>query len=318
MTTLAIIGRAMRRAMQWRLLVLSPIVLWAAAAATLIPLLGFLGGLFDHSTRWRELTAPLDSAAIAGLAKAMMTPAAAGLLAGIGTSLLLTALLAPFLAGAALVAAEERPRFRALLSGAAGYYGRMLRLQIAALLPLGVALIIARIAMAWASRVSERAVSEAATHTSHRIALLVVALAVFLTQLVADAGRARLATEPHRRSALFALGAGLKLVVKRPLQVLAIGLSPTLISLAAAAVLLVVRQQIAQSGVAALLLAFGFAQLAVAAIAWGHAARLCGLVEITRAPGASRGAARAPAPSAGRASPPTSDDDTSVADPSQG
>jgi hypothetical protein len=316
MTPLASIGRAMRRPLQWRLLVLSPIVLWVAAVATLIPLHGFLGGLLDHSTRWRELTASLDSAALAGLAKALLTPAAAGLGAGIATSLVLTAVLAPWLAGAALVVAETdaRPRFRALLSGAAGYYGRMLRLQIAALLPLAVALIIASLALAWASGVSDRATSEAATHTSHRIALLVAALAVVLAQLVADAGRARLAVEPHRRSALFALGAGIKLVVNRPLQALAIGLAPTLVSLLIAAVLLVVRQQIAQSGVAALVLAFGFAQLAVASIAWGHAARLCGLVEIARALGAR---AAAPPPRAAPPEPPGSDTAAPVADPPQ-
>jgi hypothetical protein len=100
-----------------------------------------------------------------------------------------------------------------------------------------------------------------------------------------------LAVEPARRSALFALGAGVQLVVKRPWRALAIGLSSTLVSLASAAVLLVLRQQIAQSSVAALLLAFLLAQLAVASIAWGHAARLCGLVEIARELGASRGAA---------------------------
>lgn len=293
MNTLALIGRAMRRPLQWRLLVLSPVVLWVAAAATLLPLLGFLGGLFDHSTRWRELTASLDSAGLAELAKAMTAPAVAGLEAGIGTSLVLTALVAPFLAGAALVVAEAdaRPSFRELLSGAAGHYGRMLRLQIAALLPLAVALILASVAIAWASGVSDRATSEAATHTSHRLALGVAAFAVFLAQLVADAGRARLAVESDRRSALFALGAGIKLVVKQPLQALAVGLPPTLVSLAAAAVLLVLRQQIVQSSVAALLLAFVFAQLAVASIAWGHAARLCGLVEIARALGPSRDAA---------------------------
>jgi hypothetical protein len=319
MRIVSLIGRALRRPLQWRLLMLSPVVLWAAAIATLIPLLGFLGGLFDHSTRWRELTGSLDSAALAGLAKAMMTPAAAGLGAGIGTSLVIAALLAPFLAGAALVVAESdaRPRFRALLSGAAGYYGRMLRLQIAALLPLAVALIVASIALAWSSGVSERATSEAATHTSYRLAWLIAALAVVLAQLVADAGRARLAVELHRRSALFALGAGIKLVVKRPLDALAVGLSATLASLVAAAVLLVIRQQITQSGVVSLVLAFVLAQLAVAAIAWGHAARLCGLVEIARALGAS-GAAPASGPQAAPPGSPVTDDAAPVADSPQG
>jgi hypothetical protein len=318
MRTISAIGRAMRRALQWRLLVLSPVVLWAAAIATLIPLLGFLGGLFDHSPRWRELGASLDSTALAGLAKATMTPAAAGLSAGIGASFLLAALLAPLLAGAALVVAEAeaRPRFRALLAGAAGYYGRMLRLQIAALLPVGLALIIATLAMGWASGVSDRVTSEAATHTSHRIAVLIAALAVFLAQLVADAGRARLAVEAHRRSALFALGAGVKLVVKRPVAVLAVGLSASLASLVVAAALLVIRQQIAQSGIASMLIAFLFAQLAVATLAWGHATRLCGLVEIARALVAS-GAAPGPGPEprAAPAGPAVTDDAAPVADP---
>jgi hypothetical protein len=316
MRILSLIGRAMRRPLQWRLLMLSPVALWAAAIASLIPLLGFLGGLFDHSTRWRELTASLDSAALAGLAKATMTPAAAGVPAGIETSLVLAALLAPFLAGAALVVAESdaRPRFRALLSGAGGYYGRMFRLQIAALLPLAVALIIASIALAVTSGMSERATSETATHTSHRLALLIAALAVVLAQIVADAGRARLAVELHRRSALFALGAGIKLVVKRPLDALAVGLSATVASLVAAAVLLVIRQQITQSGVVSLVLAFVLGQLAVAAIAWGHAARLCGLVEIARALGGS-GATRASGPQAGSTA---SDAAAPVADSPQG
>jgi hypothetical protein len=313
MRILSIIGRAMRRALQWRLLLLSPVVLWAVALAALIPLLGFLAGLFNYSTRWGELTEALDSAALAGLAKAMMTPAAAGIQAGIVTSLVLVVLVAPFLAGAALVATESdaRPRFRALLSGAGGYYGRMLRLEMFALLPLAVARIIAGIAMAWASAASDRATSEAATRTSYRLAVLIAVIAVFLAQLVADAGRARLAAESHRRSALFALGAGIKLVVKRPLEALAVGVSTTLASLAAAAVLLVIRQQITQSGGVSLLLAFGFAQLAVAAIAWGHAARLCGLVEIARALEAAP-AVRPPS------EPAASDAAAPVADPPQG
>ena len=119
-------------------------------------------------------------------------------------------------------------------------------------------------------------------------------IAVFVAQLVIDAARARLAAEPARRSAVVALGAGVKLVVKRPLQAVSVGLSSTLLALAVAAVLLVVRQQIAQSGALSLLLAFALAQLAVAAIAWGHAARLCGLVEIARELVGSQAAAAAP------------------------
>ncbi len=297
MTTLAIIRRAMLRALQWRLLLVSPILLLAAAAATLLPLAHFLGELFDHSPRWQEITTSLDSPALAGLVKAFSTPAAEGLAPGIQTSVLLAVVFAPFLAGAALFVAETeaRPRLRELLAGAAGYYPRLLRMQLVALIPLGVASLIVAMAFGWVRGVSDRVTSEAATHTSWRIAWLVTLLAVFLGQLVIDAGRARLAAEPHRRSALLAFGAGVKLVVKRPVQTLSVGLSSTVVALIAAAVLLVIRQQITQSSGAAVLLAFLLAQLAVAAIAWGHAAKLCGLVEIARGFVASRAAAPKPA-----------------------
>jgi hypothetical protein len=293
MMTLAIIRRALRRPLQWRLLVVSPLVLLVAASATLFSLAGFLGGVLDHATRWREMTSALDSSALASIGKALMTPAAAGLGSAIRTSVWLAVLFAPFLAGAALVVAEAdaRPRFRGLVAGAAGYYARLLRLQVAALVPLGIAALLAGVALGWASRVSDRATSETASHASGRFAWLVTVIVVFVAQLVVDAGRARLAAEPTRRSAVVALGAGVKLVVKRPVRALAVGLASTVPALAAAAVLLVIRQQITQSGVLALLLAFVLAQLAVAAIAWGHAAKLCGLVEIARELAASRGAA---------------------------
>jgi hypothetical protein len=79
-----------------------------------------------------------------------------------------------------------------------------------------------------------------------------------------------------------ALGAGVKLIVKRPLHTLALGAAATVVALVVAAVLLVVRHQLAQASAAGILLAFILAQLAVAAIAWGHAAKLAGLVEIAR------------------------------------
>lgn len=297
MTLLAIIGRAMRRALQWRLLILSPFVLAAAALATLFPFARFFGGLLDHSTRWRELSAGFDSAALAQLTKALMLPAASQLTTGIETSMVLAVLVAPLLAGAALFVAEARarPRLRALIAGAAGYYGRLLRMQIAALVPLAVAVIVVGIVLTWSSGAAERATTEAQAHTSTRIGWLVSAIAVFVAQLVIDAGRARLAAEPGRRSALFALGAGIKLVAKRPLRAAAVGLSATVVALLAAAVLLVLRQQIVQSGFAALLFAVLLAQLAVAAIAWGHAARLCGLVEIAHELAGTRSAASRPA-----------------------
>jgi len=277
------IRRAMRRALQWRLLVLSPVVLLVAATATLFPLLRALGEVFDRSPRWQELTG-LDSFGAAGLAKVLQGPASGTVATGVQTSIVLALLLAPLLAGAALVVADAdaRPRIRGLLSGAAAYYPRLLRMQLAALIPLGAAGLLTSVLMRWSSHVDDAATSEAATHASSRIAWTLAIALVFVAQLVIDAGRARLAAEPERRSAVKALGAGVKLIVKRPAQALAIGASTTAVSLLIAAIVLVVRNQIAQTSGAAVLFAFLIGQLAVMAIAWGRAAKLCGLVEIAR------------------------------------
>jgi hypothetical protein len=283
MMILAMIGRAMRRALQWRLLILSPAVLFAAALATLFPLLRVLGEVFNYSPRWTQLTV-LDSYTTAGIAKAFATPASTAVTTGVQTSFVLALLIAPFLAGAALVVAEAdaRPRLRALLSGAGAFYPRLLRMQLAALIPLGAAGVLASVVIGWSSRVEDAATSEAATHASSRIAWTLAIALVFVAQLVVDAGRARLAAEPNRRSAVKALGAGVKLIIKRPGQALAIGASSTAVALLVAAIVLVVRHQLAQTSIAAIALALVLGQLAVAAIAWGRAARLCGLVEIAR------------------------------------
>ena len=283
MMILAMIRRAMRRALQWRLLVLSPVVLLVAAIATLLPLFRVLGEVLDHSPRWKDLTG-LDSYAAAAIAKVLQGPGSGAITTGVQTSIVLAVLFAPLLAGAALVVADAdaRPRLRGLLSGAAAYYPRLLRMQLAALIPLGAAGLLASGLLRWRLHVDDAATSEAATHASSRIAWTLSIALVFVAQLVIDAGRARLAAEPERRSAVKALGAGVKLILKRPAQALAIGASATVLSLLIAAILLIVRNQIAQSSASSILFAFLLGQLAVVAIAWGHAAKLCGLVEIAR------------------------------------
>jgi hypothetical protein len=284
MTTIAILVRSVWRALQWRLLILTPVVMLAASAASLVWLWQFFGAQLDHSPRWQSLTT-LDSSGFAALAKALTAPGAGtGLVSSLITSVVLGLVLSPFVAGAALVVATEddRPRLADLLAGAARYYPRLFRMQIAAIVPLAIAAVAAAGVHAWASHVADHATEDAATHTSSRIAWAVTLVAVFVAQLVIDAGRARLAVEPARRSAVVALGAGIKLLVRAPVSALVIGLVASAASLASAAALLVLRQRIEQTSPAAVVGAFALGQFAVAAIGWGHAVRLCGLVELVR------------------------------------
>jgi hypothetical protein len=97
-----------------------------------------------------------------------------------------------------------------------------------------------------------------------------------------DLSRAFFVAQPARRSALFATFAGTWLLLRRPLRALSIGLFFDAVSLLLAGTWMVARQQITQTGWR-VLLAFLFAQGALALIAWGRAARLLGLVELARA-----------------------------------
>ena len=281
--SLAIMFRAMWRALSWRLLILTPIVMTIASLASLVWLWLFLGDALDHSPRWASLTT-LDSSGFAALAKALAPGIGTGLVPALVTSLVLGLVLSPLLAGAALVVATEddAPRLGDLLAGAARSYPRLFRMQLAAFAPIAIAAVVANLAQTWASHAADHATEEAATHTYSRIAWVVTIVFILLAQLVIDAGRAKLAVEPDRKSAVVALGAGIKLLVRKPVAALVVGVSANAVSLAAAAALLVVRQHLAQTSAGAVAAAFVLGQVAVAVIGWGHAVRLCGLVEVAQ------------------------------------
>ena len=285
MITPGLLRRSFTSAAQWRLALLGPLLLLLPAAIAMIPIARFLGEQLDHAPRWKELVPRLDSSAFFALVKQLGTPGAAGLPSGLLASLLTALLLTPLLAAAALTVArsDEAPVLRELLRGAAEHYGRLLRMQVAAFLPLGLFFAAAAALGNLQSKLAERAVTEASAQRTGRLILAAIALLGFLANLVLDSGRAWFAAQPSRRSAFFALGAGVKLVVRRPLQALTIGLVTALATLLFPAMVLVLRQRVTQGSGGTVAFAFLLAQIAVALVAYGHAARLIGLTELARA-----------------------------------
>ena len=140
----------------------------------------------------------------------------------------------------------------------------------------------------WQGKLAERAVTEAAAVQTGRLVFAAIAVLAFLATLVLDAGRAWFAAQPSRRSAFFALGAGAKLIARRPLQALNIGLVTALATLLLPALVMVLRQRVTQGSGGTVAFAFLLAQLAVALAGYGHAARLIGLTELARADLADR------------------------------
>jgi hypothetical protein len=277
--------RSLGRALQWRLLLLSLLALLPPVLVAFLPLRGFLGDLLDHAPRHAELVKRLDSSVLVDLIRQSTMPAFTGVQQGFLGALATGLLLLPLLHALALGASrrDEASTMRELCNGAGELYGRMFRQLLFGLLVLGLAGGLAAPLFAWAAKFGSRSLTEGGAAVASRVAAGWAALLVLLAQLINDAARAAFAAEPGRRSALFALGAGARLVVRRAGQALPLLLVTTVPSLLLAAAVMLARHQLLQSTPATVALGFLLGQLATAALLWGHAARLFGLAELHRA-----------------------------------
>jgi hypothetical protein len=275
---------AIRRGGAWRYLLLVVAALLVPAAIAYLQVVSFLKPLFDMSTRSRELTAWLDSSAFLEVVRQLGTPEASGINSGIVGAFLVTAILAPFLAAGALAVAKSTAPlpFRELLAEAGELYPRMIRTSIASCVPLGVAGAGSAIFFHIAKGSREKALLEATADRGQLIAILVSVVLFWIANVTVEAGRAYLGAEPQRRSAFLAWWSGVRLVVRRPAAMFELSIESTVLGVGLAVVLTAIRFRITQSGGATILLAFMFAQLAVAALAWGRASRLVGFVAVIK------------------------------------
>jgi hypothetical protein len=136
-----------------------------------------------------------------------------------------------------------------------------------------------------ARKISERVLLESQADRAQLAAALVAAVLFVLVHATIEAGRAQLASDDRLRSGWHAWGLGVRLTVRRPLAVLGRYLGTTLLAWLIAAAFLAGRIRIAGSSLPPLACAFLVAQLGVAAIGWGRAARLAALIAISRRPG---------------------------------
>lgn len=283
--------RALRQGANVRLLAIWLVGLAIPAAAVLLPLQSILGAALDHSTRAKQLVALLDAPALIDLLQLLGSAESGSTLRpALSVMGLLALLVGPLLAAAAvaLARAGEPLRFHELLRGAGEHYGRMLRLSLVALLPLGIAAAAAAGAYAIANKRAARVLTEASANAGLRGALAVTLLFVFVAQVTLDLARGTFAAQPERRSALFAWWHGVRVLCRRPLLALGMGLAGLAVSGVLAALLVFLRQQIPQRSGVTVALALVLSQLALAAIGWGRASRIIGFAELVRADAADR------------------------------
>lgn len=271
-------------ALQWRLLLWWAILLLLPAIVAALPLWQLLSTSLDHSVHAARLAEKLDMLAVSDLLVVGRERHGAALGAGGLVALALTLLLSPLLTGMTIAAvqAPQRLRFVPLLSAGAAHYGRLLRMLVWAVVPLGIAGAVAGMAFNAAGKTAETAILEAdASHASH-LAMLATVILLVIVHASIDAGRAILGNAPQRRSAFLAWWGGLKLLLRRPLSVLGSYVVVTAIGLAVAAALLLARMHVPAVGAGGTVAAFLLTQLGVVVLGFMRGARLAALMELAR------------------------------------
>jgi hypothetical protein len=289
----ASIRTGFRRATRWRLLVLLAILSAIPAALATLPVWQFLSEALDHAPRAALLAAGLDASLLPDLAQlAADTGAGAAIRGGFLSALVVALLLGPIGAGATLAEAgsDHALKVRPLLTGAGRFYGRMFRTAVVAVLPLGLAgLAIAGVGKL-ARLSAEKAVTEAAAASQVRGSVAVGLVIFFLAHLTLDAGRARFAARPERKSALLAWFAGAWLVLRHPIHAVAIGLAGLAAGPLTALGVMAIRERLPAGPRGSLVAGVLLAQVAAAAVGWGRAVRIAGLTRLARDHGAPRAA----------------------------
>lgn len=285
MSLRASIGTGLRRATRWRLLVLCAALTAIPAALAALPIWGLLSSLLAHAPRAELLAGGMEGSWIPDLLRALADAREGQAIPGgmIG-AFAVAMLLAPALSGAILAeAGSSHPlRFRPLLTGAGRFYGRMLRTTVVAAVPLGLA----GAAVGAISRSTQRAVeaslTESAAAARVRQAMVVGGALLVLAHLTVDAARARIADRPDRKSALLAWLSGTWLVLRHPVQAVAIALLGVVAGPLLGLAVMAARERLPVGPGWAMVAGVVLAQLAAAAVGWGRAVRVIALTGLSR------------------------------------
>lgn len=278
-----LIRSALRSALQWRLLLLWALLLLLPTLAATLPVWQMLGDSFDSSTQAAALARALDMTVVSDLAqvyKRYDTAVGNGAL----VALVFTLLLSPLLTGMVVAAARAPARLGlgGLLGGGMLEYGRLLRMLVWSSVPLAIAFALGSAAAGPLRALGANALLETTARYAGWAGTLAIALVMLLAHASVDAGRAVLAADRRKTSALRAWGEGVVLVLRRPAATLGSYAAITAIGLVLAALVALVRVRVAPIDGPALMAALVLTQLAVMAVAWMRAARLFALIALVR------------------------------------
>lgn len=279
----AAVPRAARAAFQWRLMLLW--VLWMLIPTAILGLTLWqtMSEQLDYSVYAGEIAEQMDLTVFADLMAAHGKKASGFDSAGI-LALIATLLISPLLSGMAATAARAYGTlgFGALTAGGLSEYPRMLRMLLWSAIPLGIAAALGGMALDASAKYGAAAILESSANAADYAALALAALLLALAHATLDAGRAELAIERRRTSAIKAWWSGCKLLLKRPLATFGVYFLISAAGLALAAALVVGRINVAGASLAGFVGALLLVQLTVAVLGWMRSARLFALVELAR------------------------------------
>jgi len=273
-----------RTALQWRLLLWWALLLLLPTVVATLPLWQMLSASLDHSPYAARLAERLDMIAFADLVGAAKDGHAPALGAGGIVGLVLTLLLSPLLSGMAIAAAraQQAPGFGALPAAGMQWYPRLARMLAWSIVPLGVAGLLGAEAYRLAGKVAGTALLEADAQRAAHLALLATVALLVLAHATVDAGRAVLACDHRRRSAVAAWWRGCGLLLRRPLALLGTYVIVTAIGLVVAGLLAIARTRVPALGTPGTIGAVVLAQFVVLVLGWMRAARLFALMALVR------------------------------------
>ena len=282
-TVISLSLEAARRALEWRLPVLVGAALLPPLAMLVAPAWFVLDAQLSYSVHAAALAQQLDLASITDLLAVGRHHALAAQLA-LAAALACTALLSPLLAGATVTAARSPAPlpFRALVEGGVAHYARMARM----LLWCGVLLAAALWLGSFLSGLAQpgEAVLPTDGATAQAMATIVTGLLVWAVLVTVDAGRAVLAADRRRTSAIGAWWDGMALLRQRPLETLGSYALLGLIGFGVVGALGLARLHFPTGALPGALFrdlaALALTQLIAVALAWFRAARLFALVKV--------------------------------------
>lgn len=271
-----------RAALQWRLLLVWLAAVLLPTAVLALPFWSALSSVLDHSVRAPELARALDLLSVTDISAEVRRNGIAVQSGGLA-ALALTLLLSPFLSGAIATAgrAQHTATLRELVAGGVAEYPRMLRMLLWGVVPLGVALALGGTLADAAETYAAETVQASEAEPWQLAATIATVLLLALANLTLDAGRAQLAIDRRRTSAVKAWWWGVRLLLRHPGAMLGAYALPTIAGLLLAGLLGVARLQIQGSGGVLLVAAFVLAQLVTLALAWMRAARLLALMTLS-------------------------------------